>query len=299
MENVKIIGCGYAYGSNCVTNDMLKNVVDTSDEWIQSRTGIKQRTVSKNENTSDLAIRAAKKAIEENHIDKHEISLIIVATCTPDNVTPSCACLVQEALGLNEDPVMAFDINAACSGFIYALQCASRMLDKGIALVIGAETLSKILDWKDRNTCVLFGDGAGAVLIKRCNDGSNMTFYARSKGDKDKALYCAGRSLQPELKNIAQEKPYLSMNGREVFRFAIRSMPDAMSVDSIDLMIPHQANIRILEYVSKKMKFPMDKMFINLDQFGNTSAASVPLALGQAWQQNKIKENMNLVLVLY
>ena len=189
MENVKIIGCGYAYGSNCVTNDMLKNVVDTSDEWIQSRTGIKQRTVSKNENTSDLAIRAAKKAIEENHIDKHEISLIIVATCTPDNVTPSCACLVQEALGLNEDPVMAFDINAACSGFIYALQCASRMLDKGIALVIGAETLSKILDWKDRNTCVLFGDGAGAVLIKRCNDGSNMTFYARSKGDKDKALY--------------------------------------------------------------------------------------------------------------
>lgn len=304
MENVKIIGCGYAYGSNCVTNDMLKNVVDTSDEWIQSRTGIKQRTVSKNENTSDLAIRAAKKAIEENHIDKHEISLIIVATCTPDNVTPSCACLVQEALGLNEDPVMAFDINAACSGFIYALQCASRMLDKGIALVIGAETLSKILDWKDRNTCVLFGDGAGAVLIKRCEDGSNMTFYARSKGDKDKALYCAGRSLQPELKNIAQEKPYLSMNGREVFRFAIRSMPDAIehvlkeeSIDSIDLMIPHQANIRILEYVSKKMKFPMDKMFINLDQFGNTSAASVPLALGQAWQQNKIKENMNLVLV--
>ena len=196
MENVKIIGCGYAYGSNCVTNDMLKNVVDTSDEWIQSRTGIKQRTVSENENTSVLAIRAAKKAIEENHIDKHEISLIIVATCTPDNVTPSCACLVQEALGLNEDPVMAFDINAACSGFIYALQCASRMLDKGIALVIGAETLSKILDWKDRNTCVLFGDGAGAVLIKRCDDGSNMTFYARSKGDKDKALYCAGRSLQ-------------------------------------------------------------------------------------------------------
>ena len=173
-----------------------------------------------------------------------------------------------------------------------------------LALVIGAETLSKILDWKDRNTCVLFGDGAGAVLIKRCDDGSNMTFYARSKGDKDKALYCAGRSLQPELKNIAQEKPYLSMNGREVFRFAIRSMPDAIehvlkeeSIDSIDLMIPHQANIRILEYVSKKMKFPMDKMFINLDQFGNTSAASVPLALGQAWQQNKIKENMNLVLV--
>ena len=279
MENVKIIGCGYAYGSNCVTNDMLKSVVDTSDEWIQSRTGIKQRTVSEIENTSDLAIRAAKKAIEENHIDKHQISLIIVATCTPDNVTPSCACLVQEALGLNEDPVMAFDINAACSGFIYALQCASRMLDKGIALV-------------------------GAVLIKRCDDGSNMTFYARSKGDKDKALYCAGRSLQPELKNIAQEKPYLSMNGREVFRFAIRSMPDAIehvlkeeSIDSIDLMIPHQANIRILEYVSKKMKFPMDKMFINLDQFGNTSAASVPLALGQAWQQNKIKENMNLVLV--
>ena len=304
MENVKIIGCGYAHGSKCVTNDDLGKIVETSDEWIRSRTGIEQRTVSETMNTSDLAIQAAKMAIEKSGIDKHKISLILVATCTPDHVTPSCACLVQEALGLNEDAVMAFDINAACSGFLYALQCAAKLLDQGVALVIGAETLSKILDWSDRNTCVLFGDGAGAVLMERSQDGSYMSFYARSKGDKEHALFCDGRSLQPHLKNVDDPKPYLHMNGREVFRFAIRSMPDAIehvlekeSIDSIDMIIPHQANIRILEYVSRKLGFPMEKMFINLDRFGNTSAASVPLALGQAWEQKKIKENMNLILV--
>ena len=304
MENVKIIGCGYAGGSKCVTNEDLKNIVDTSDEWIQTRTGIKSRMISQTENTSDLAIRAAKQAITNGHIDKHQISVIIVATCTADNVTPSCACMVQEALGLNEDEIMAFDINAACSGFLYAMHCASRLLKDGIALVIGAETLSKILDWSDRNTCVLFGDGAGAALISRCDDGSYMSFYSRSKGDKAHALYCAGRSLQPRLMNQDQIKPYLTMNGREVFRFAIHSMPDAIKhvlkddeLSTIDLIIPHQANIRILEHVSKKMHIPMDRMFINLDVFGNTSAASVPLALAQAWEQKRIKDNMNIVLV--
>lgn len=304
MENVKIVACGYANGSKVVTNDDLSRVVETNDEWIQTRTGIKQRTISESENTSELAIKAALHALESSSIDKHKISLIIVATCTPDNVTPSCACLVQEALGLNEDAVMAFDINAACSGFLYALQVASSLLQDGYALVIGAETLSKILDWKDRNTCVLFGDGAGAVLIERAADGSWMSFYSRSKGDVQGALHCAGRSLQPELENVSQDKPYLSMNGREVFRFAIQAMPDAIkhvladqTIEDIDLLIPHQANIRILDYVSKKMHFPMEKMFVNLDQYGNTSAASVPLALAQAWHQGKIKENMNLILV--
>ncbi|WP_278907990.1 beta-ketoacyl-ACP synthase III [Faecalicoccus pleomorphus] len=304
MENVKIVGCGYARASSKIENEALKKAVDTSDEWIQTRTGIASRYISETENTSDLAIRAAQKAIHNAQINTSQISMIIVATCTPDNVTPSVACIVQEALGLNDKPVMAFDINAACSGFLFALQCAASMLQKGYALVIGAETLSKILDWSDRNTCVLFGDGAGAVLIQRTQDGSTMDFYARSKGDKEYALYCAGRSLQPDLENVAQDKPYLSMNGREVFRFAIQAMPDAIygvlqgqPVEEMDLMIPHQANIRILEYVSKKMKFPMEKMFVNLDQFGNTSAASVPIALAQAWEEHKIKENMDLVLV--
>ena len=190
MENVKIIGCGYAKGSNCETNEMLKNVVDTSDEWIQSRTGIKEPTVSKNENTSDLAIRAAKKAIEENHIDKHHISLIIVSTCTPDNVTPSCACLVQEALGLNEDSVMAFDINAACSGFLLAYQSAEAYLESGAyktALIIGSERLSNIIDWKDRNSCILFGDGAGAVVLT-CTEKKGYRFISHSDGSMGNPL---------------------------------------------------------------------------------------------------------------
>lgn len=304
MENVKIIGCGYAIASQKIENDTLKKAVDTSDEWIKSRTGIASRYISEKENTSALALKAAQKAIDHAGIDVHQISMIVVATCTPDNVTPSVACMVQEALGLNEDAVTAFDINAACSGFLFGLQCASSMLQKGYALVIGAETLSKILDWTDRNTCVLFGDGAGAVLISRTQDGSFMNFYSRSKGDKEHALYCAGRSLQPGLENVKQDKPYLSMNGREVFRFAIQAMPDAIygvlqgePIEEIDLVIPHQANIRILEYVSKKMKLPMEKMFVNLDCFGNTSAASVPIALAQAWEDKKIKENMDLVLV--
>lgn len=224
MENVKIVGCGYARAFSKIENEALKKAVDTSDEWIQTRTGIASRYISETENTSDLAIRAAQKAIQNAQINTSQISMIIVATCTPDNVTPSVACIVQEALGLNDKPVMAFDINAACSGFLFALQCAASMLQKGYALVIGAEILSKILDWSDRNTCVLFGDGAGAVLIQRAQDGSTMDFYARSKGDKEHALYCAGRSLQPDLENVAQDKPYLSMNGREVFRFAIQAL---------------------------------------------------------------------------
>lgn len=304
MENVKIIGAGYAIPDQKVSNEKLSQVVDTSDEWIRSRTGIGSRYISRQENTSDLALRAAKEAIQSAGIDSRMIRLILVATLTPDNYTPTVACQVQAGLGLNDQPIMAFDINAACSGFLFALECAASLLKEGVALIIGAETLSKILDWNDRNTCVLFGDGAGACLIQRVQDGSSMTFYARSQGDVDHALYCPDRGLQPDLVNQAQQKTYLSMKGRDVFRFAIQAMPDAIqqvlagqSLDSVDLMIPHQANIRILEHVSKKMGFGMEKMFVNLDTFGNTSAASVPIALAQAWEQGKIQEGMHVILV--
>lgn len=304
MENVKIIGTGYATPNQKITNDQLSQVVDTSDTWIRSRTGISSRYISCQENTSDLALRAAQNAIQASGIDPRSIRLILVATLTPDNYTPTVACQVQAGLGLNEHPVMAFDLNAACSGFLFALECAASLLKEGVALIIGAETLSKILDWNDRNTCVLFGDGAGACLIERVQDGSSMTFYARSKGDVDHALYCPDRSLQPDLMNKTEKKSYLSMKGRDVFRFAIQAMPDAIqhvlqgqSLDAVDLMIPHQANIRILEHVSKKMGFGMEKMFVNLDTLGNTSAASVPIALAQAWEQGKIKEGMQVILV--
>ena len=169
-----------------IENEALKKAVDTSDEWIQTRTGIASRYISETENTSDLAIRAAQKAIQSGQIDGSQISMIIVATCTPDNVTPSVACIVQEALGLNDKPVMAFDINAACSGFLFALQCAASMLQKGYALVIGAETLSKILDWSDRNTCVLFGDGAGADRVG--GEGRGVPLHHRRQGFAERAL---------------------------------------------------------------------------------------------------------------
>lgn len=304
MENVKIIGCGLAEAERCVTNTDLESVVETSDEWIASRTGIRSRRISITENTSDLAVRAAHEAIVDSGIDPHEIRIIIVATLSPDCVTPSCACLVQAALGLNDAPVMAFDLNAACSGFLFALETAAALLkDDGCALVIGAETLSKILNWKDRSTCVLFGDGAGACIIRR-DGNAEMNFYSRSRGDTAHALWCRSRSLQPDLANVTEEKGYLEMNGREVFRFAIQAMPDAIRAvmqgepaENIDLLIPHQANLRILDYVSKKMNFPMEKMAVSLDRYGNTSSASVPIALAEAWRSGRIHENMTVVLV--
>lgn len=303
MENIKIIGCGYAAPERSISNDELSKYIDTSDEWISSRTGIRSRYVSPKENTSQLAIRAAQNAIETSGIDKERISLIVVATLTPDAYTPSCACMVQAGLGLNDHNVMAFDINAACSGFLFALKSACRLLDEGVALVIGAETLSKILDWKDRNTCVLFGDGAGACLIEKSSTDT-MNFYCRSKGDTEHTLFCPGRALQPDIQNVPENKQYLEMNGREVFRFAIQAMPDAIlhvlngqDLDAVDYIIPHQANVRILNHVSQKMKIPMEKMFINLDEFGNTSAASVPIALAQAWQKGKIRPGMDVILV--
>lgn len=303
MEHVRIIGCGKAAGEQKITNKDLENIVETSDEWITTRTGIRSRYISSSRNTSDLAIEAAANAIQSAGINPHDIRLIIVATLTPDCVTPSVACMVQAALGLNEDSIMAFDLNAACSGFLFALQTASSLLQEGYGLVIGAETLSKILNWEDRSTCVLFGDGAGACVIER-DENASMTFYARSSGDTAHALYCGSRSLQKDMHNVKEDKQYLEMNGREVFRFATRAMPDAIhavmqddDIDTIDLIIPHQANQRILDYVSKKMKIPMEKMVINLDEFGNTSSASVPIALAAAWEEGRIHYNMTIVLV--
>lgn len=303
MEHVRIIGCGSAQGDRRVPNTALQDVIETSDEWITSRTGIRSRYISTTSNTSDLATVAARKAIDSAGINPHDIRLIIVATLSPDCVTPSVACMVQAKLGLNEDNIMAFDLNAACSGFLFALQTASSLLQEGYGLVIGAETLSKILDWEDRSTCVLFGDGAGACIIQK-DETASMTFYARSTGDTDRALYCASRSLQSNLTNVKEDKHYLEMNGREVFRFAIQAMPDAIThvmqddaIDTIDLIIPHQANLRILDYVSKKMKIPMEKMVISLDEYGNTSSASVPIALAKAWEEGRIHDHMTIVLV--
>lgn len=307
MNNYKIKGHGYAIPRNCIHNQDFEKILDTSDEWIQTRTGMQTRYVSDNENTSELAARAAKQAIANAQIDQNEIDLIIVATITPDCLTPSVASLLQARLGLNGNPIMAFDINAACSGFVYALQTASYMLSEySCALVVGADLNSKIMDYEDRNTCILFGDGAGALILKREENKRQMFHFARSIGDEQGFLKCKGLDLVKPLTNGSREVGFLYQNGSEVFRFAIKAMEEAIvevlkkanvDISEIDYIIPHQANIRIIRHVAKKMKVADEKFYTNLDKYGNTTGATIPIAFAEAVEKGLIKEKMKIVLV--
>ena len=305
MNQVNIIGCGIAKAKKKITNLDLEKRVDTSDEWIVQRTGIKSRYISEEENTSDLAYRAALSAIEDAKIEKESIEVIIVATLTPDHFTPSTACLVQAKLGLNNASIMAFDINAACSGFLYGFQIASDLLNRyQRILIIGSETLSKVINWDDRSTCVLFGDGAGAWIIEK---GDTVLYhYASSEGDDKGVLQAKGLELVHDLMNPKPIEHYLSMQGNDVFRFATRVLKEAMeevlnqanlNIDDIDLIIPHQANYRIIKRVSKKMGIDMNKFYLNLHEFGNTSAASIPIAFAQAREEGKIHDHSKVILV--
>ncbi len=309
MKNIKIMGYGYALGQTNVSNKDLEKVVDTSDDWITLRTGIKNRTLSSFENTSDLAAQAAKQAIENASMNATDIDTIIVATMTPDHITPATAPLVQEKLGLNNQQCVAFDINAACSGFIYAMQVASSMIEANQStnvLVIGAETFSKILDYSDRSTCVLFGDGAGAIILSKQDNEKDMVFYTRSKGDVHKQLFAKGLDLRSGLHNQNQEVGYLQMNGAEVFRFATFAIQDSIknvclkaniSIESIDCIVPHQANQRIIAHASKHLNIDMSTFYMNVENVGNTSAASIPIALAQANEQGILENKKHLVFV--
>lgn len=309
MGQIQLLGCGHACPAHAIDNQQLEKIIDTSDEWIVQRTGIHSRYVaSAEETTSVLAARAARQAITAAGIDKKEIRLLIVATLSGDQPMPSTACLVQERLGMMNQPIMAFDLNAACSGFLYALQCACAMLEEGAcALVIGAENLSKIIDWSDRGTCILFGDGAGAALIRRSEQGKRIWHFAQSKGDPKRVLDIPGKTLSDvPCVNVEESYRYLHMDGREVFRFAVGAMEESIHrvlekspyvLDDVDLIIPHQANIRILASVARHMKLPMERFYVNLDRFGNTSAASVPIALSQASEEGRLHEGMKLLLV--
>lgn len=309
MGQIQLLGCGHACPAHAIDNQQLEKIIDTSDEWIVQRTGIHSRYVaSAEETTSVLAARAARQAITAAGIDKKEIRLLIVATLSGDQPMPSTACLVQERLGMMDQPIMAFDLNAACSGFLYALQCACAMLEEGAcALVIGAENLSKIIDWSDRGTCILFGDGAGAALIRRSEQGKRIWHFAQSKGDPKRVLDIPGKTLSDvPCVNVEESYRYLHMDGREVFRFAVGAMEESIhrvlgkspyALEDVDLIIPHQANIRILASVARHMKLPMERFYVNLDRFGNTSAASVPIALSQASEEGRLHEGMKLLLV--
>lgn len=301
-------GFGYALPKRIVSNEELSQVVDTNDEWIYSRTGIRSRHISEDENTSDLGYQAACKAINDANIQKEEIDIIICATFTPDFTTPSTACLIQAKLGLNEAAVMAFDINAACSGFLYALRCGDAYIQSGMAkhvLIVGSEVISKQLDWQDRDTCVIFADGAGACVLSNDADVPSLYHFARSKGDIEGIIHADApnpRSLFSEQLALPQ---YVHMQGSATFRFAVNAMQESieavlkeakMSIQEIDYVVPHQANIRIISHVMKRLQIKEHQVFINIDQVGNTSAASIPIALGQMREQGLLIPGETLIL---
>ena len=291
--NFKIISSGHYTPEGVLTNKDLEKIVETSDDWITTRTGIKERRISDGKTTSDLATLAAKNAIEKANYDKEDIDLIIVATFTAEIRSPSVACRVQAKLGLDKPGLLAFDINAACTGFIYALNIAERMLQTGAykaALVIGSEVISRVTDYKDRNTCVLFGDGAGAVIIEK-DESKEVVFSVQTKSDEDLILYV---------------DDYVSMNGPKVYQFASRIIQSSVNAvlehgnidkDSIRKIIPHQANIRIIQSASKALKMPMDSFYVNIHKYGNTSAASIPIALDEMLETEKMNSGDKIILV--
>ncbi len=293
MHDIKVLAAGKYVPDRIVTNDDLAKTVDTSDAWIESRTGIKERRIASIETSADLAYRAALDAIDRYQIDKNLIDLVIVATITEPQKTPSTANMVQGMLGLSHE-VMSFDINAACTGFIYALEVASSLLINNRfrhALVIGSEKLSSVVDHTDRNTCVLFGDGAGAMIIAKDHDqSSDACFYNAARHDHEDALVV---------------KDVIQMDGRKVYQFAVGIMEQSirrilddsgMVMDDIDLIVPHQANIRIIESVAKSMDLPIEKFMINIRHYGNTSAASIPITLAELMAG--IKHVMKRVLLV-
>lgn len=312
--SVFIRGIGAYTPENRVTNDDLAQKVNTSDEWIRTRTGITERCIAPaGLETSDMATQAAEKALANAGVGKDEVDLLIIGTMTPDQPFPSTGCLVQNKLGLNN--VASFDLSAACSGFIYLLEVGTQMLKSGNyrnALIIGAEKMSSIVDWEDRTTCVLFGDGAGACVLSQSNesgigvidnilgaDGSNPSLLQMPGG---------GSAIRPSADSIETRQHFLKMNGKEIFKIAVRVMGQAtqdiiernnLTADDITCVIPHQANIRIIDAIVSRLEVPRERFLINVDRFGNTSAASIPIALEEAYQKKHFKSGDYILLVAF
>ena len=309
MENAKIIGFGLYTPKNLVENERLQEFLETSDEWIRSRTGIERRYISLDENTSDLAVEASKKALSQAGLSAEDIDLIILATVTPDNFTPSTACIVQDKLGAKN--AWAFDINAACTGFIYALKLGKSLIRSGEAknaLIIGAETLSKALNWEDRGSCVLFGDGAGATVLTSTEEDCGIKCVnVKSDGSKGDSLVIQGLPLNSPFKDRKQvSENYINMNGREIFKFATKVMEESIveilekeniKIEDISAIIPHQANLRIIDYVVKRLGIPREKFVTNLQNYGNTSGASIPIALCESINEGNLKKGDNIIMV--
>lgn len=300
----QIIGTGSCLPKKIVTNDFLSTIVDTSDEWVSSRTGIRQRHISVDETTVSMSAEAGRRAMEMAGVTADEIDLIIVATCTADTLVPSTACLVQDEL--HAVHATAFDINAACSGFVFALNLADVYMQAGVyrtALVIGAETLSRIVDWKDRTTCVLFADGAGAAVVRAAETGVSFSTLG-SDGSRGGAIYVKSRENYNPF--VTEKKPmdFLYMDGGEVFKFAVKKIPEAiletldkagLSVDDVDWFLLHQANARINQSIARKLKIPIEKVPMNVDHCGNTSGGSVPILLDEVNRKGMLKSGDTIV----
>ena len=309
----QIIGTGSYLPQKTLTNADLERIVETSDQWITDRTGIKERHIAdENEAASDLAVQAAHCALQAAGVRPEELDVLIVGTQTPDMTFPSTACIVQAKLGAPK--AFAFDLSAACSGFIYSLSVADQFLKSGqyeYALVIGTEVLSRILDWKDRSTCVIFGDGAGAAVLKRTESKKGvLSSHLHSDGQFWDLIFMPGGGSRMPISEtvLARRMHFLKMKGSETFKIAVRNLEEVawealnhnrLSIDRLALMIPHQANIRIIKALSERLKLPMEKVMINIDRCGNTSAASIPIALDEAVRSGRVHEGDDILLIAF
>jgi len=314
LKRAHVIGTGSYLPEKVLTNFDLEKMVDTSDEWIVERSGIHERRIAnEDETTSTLAINAAQKAIEDAKITPEDVDCLIVATNSPDNIFPATAGYVQRALKLPD--AMGFDIQAGCTGFVYALQIATSFIEAErykTVLVIASEALTRITDWQDRTTCVLFGDGSGAMVLRAGDDDSRgvLNSYARITGDKAESLIVpSGGSRMPTTEETARNRmQYVKMNGKDIFKFSIGAIGDAtkkvlnkagISIEDVNWFIPHQANIRIINFAAKTFKIPNDKIVVTLDKYGNTSSASIPIAIDELRRSGKAKEGDLLLLVAF
>jgi 3-oxoacyl-[acyl-carrier-protein] synthase-3 len=306
VDRVEIAGTGSALPSLRISNGDFEKIMDTSDEWIRQRTGIGERRLSVDETTTSLACEAAKNALEMAKMDPKEVEFIVVATTSGDNVFPTVSCMVQKELGMEN--AAAMDLSAGCTGFIYALSVATGMIKSGQyknCVVIASELVSRIVDWEDRSTCVLFGDGAGAMILKASDVDGVKYNYLRSDGDREQKLYMANQgAVHPWSNKQQRNSGLMQMDGPAVFNFATTAMADGLKkvsafypIEDIDMVIPHQANLRILKSAAKKSKISLDKFYINIERYANMSSASIPVAMDEAVRSGKIKRGDKIVMV--